>query len=277
MLTGFGVRSISHHYAAASAVSRIAISSSPILASANLSLTTLAQQAAPTVRFAQAQRVVYPYSVIPGGVRTPQELRDASNRDGVVAAHYAGFDFGKASVIQLKEAKLVYVSYRIGDKVFWTRKRLSLHVGEKLITDGRTTARTRCGNQVSAARHQAASPAEPSVETLDQQIAEAVAPPVPFESALLKSPGFEATALPPLGGGLPPGLLGPPSIGGGGCTPGRSCFIPPPGGPPPVNMAEPDAPSLLGSLVLFWIGVVGVCFHRWKMRSKLRNSPLRLR
>jgi hypothetical protein len=272
LLIGFGAWSAVRRYYSIYS-SSIALNRRQI--SANSGLISLARQAAPPAGFGRSQREVYPYSVIPGGVRTPQELRDASDRDGVVGTHYAGFNFDKARVIQVKQAKLVYVSYRIGGKIFWTRKRLTLHVGEKLITDGRTTARTRCGNQVSAARHMITSPVEPSIETLDQVIAEPVAPAVPFESALLQPPGFGATALPPPGGGFPPGSIGPPPIGGGGCTP--SCFIPPPPGPPPVNMAEPDAPSLLGSFFLFWLGIAGVYFHRWRMQSKRANSTLRLR
>jgi hypothetical protein len=265
------------HYSDESLSSQIVVNSNFKFASASQNLITLAQETIPPIVIGRSQREVYPYSVVPGGVRTTKELREASNRDEVVRTHYAGFDFDKARVVQVKQAKLVYVSYRIGGKVFWSQKRLSLHVGEKLITDGKTTARARCGNQVSVLPHVVTSPAEPSMEVLDRAIAAPVAPPVPFESALLKSPEFEAKAQPPLGGGFPPGLPGPPPIGGGGCASGPSCFTPPTSGPPPINMAEPDTPSLLGSLGLFWIGVAGVCFHRWKMRSKLRKPVLRLR
>ena len=37
------------------------------------------------------RRPVYPYSVIPGGVESAQELKNAVLRDSVVAGHYAGF------------------------------------------------------------------------------------------------------------------------------------------------------------------------------------------
>lgn len=233
-------------------------------------LVTRARQASPPIAFSRQQRAVYPYSVVPGGVRTARELLEASQHDGVVAAHYASFDFRKARLIQVKQARKVYVSYRIGDKVFWTRKQLSLHIGENLITDGRIIARSRCGNQVSEIRHIATSPAEPSVETLDQLIPEPAAPPVPFESALLQPPGFAVTALPPLGE-LPPGLTVPPPIGGGGCTPTKRhpCYPSTPPGTPPVSMDEPDEPSLLGSLALFWLGVAGIYVHRRRLRSKI--------
>lgn len=271
ILIAFGAWFIFRGYFSALSSSQIALSSGSMFTNASQNLVVRARQAAGAAAFGRSQRAVYPYSVVPGGVRTPQELRGASDRDRTVAAHYAGFDFRKAKLIRVRQAKLVYVSYRIGEKVFWTRKRMSLHVGELLITDGGITARTRCGNQVSEIPHIATSPAEPSVETLDQLIPEPAAPPVPFESALLQPPGFGVTALPP-SGGLPPGLTVSPPIGGGGCTPGHPCYPSPPASPPPVSMAEPDGPSLLGSLVLFWLGVAGIYLHRWKVRSKVPDS-----
>lgn len=281
ILAGLVARSAFRHNSSESSSSKIGLSSGWTFTSASQNLVTRTQQAVPSQVFGRSQRAVYPYSVVPGGVVTPQELREASDHDRIVATHYAGFDFRKARVIQVKHARLVYLSYRIGDQVFWTKKRMSLRVGESLITDGKTTARTRCGNQVSEVPHLITSPAEPAVEVLDQQIAAPAMPAVPFESALLQPPGFGTAALPPTGGGLPPGLTAFPPIGGGGCapTPGSPChpITPPTITPPPVNMPDPGEPSLLGSLALFWLGVAGVYFHRWKMRSKPRNFVLRLR
>jgi hypothetical protein len=62
----------------------------------------------------------------------------------------------------------VYLSYRRGDKIFWTRKQASLHKGEKLLTDGRTTSRTRCGNQVSVLPQAKTAPNEPTMAELDR-------------------------------------------------------------------------------------------------------------
>jgi hypothetical protein len=107
------------------------------------------------------RRVVYPYSVVPGGVQTPEDLRQVSDHDSVVGSHYAGFDFRSARVVELDQPKLVYLSYRMGNRVFWTAKRISLHKGEKLITDGRMTARTRCANQISESPQPAVSPPNP--------------------------------------------------------------------------------------------------------------------
>ena len=134
-------------------------------------------------------RPVYPYSVVPGGVRNVRELKWAAEHDPVVAEHYAGFDYDHARVVRLTLARTVFVSYRIGKKVYWTRHRVSLKKGEELITDGRMTARTRCANRVEEVPQQAASESEPPVAKFEEPIlpslGTAVAqPPVPFESSL---------------------------------------------------------------------------------------------
>ena len=63
--------------------------------------------------------------------------------------------------VRLTLARTVYLSYRIGNHIYWTRRRITLHKGEKLITDGTITARTRCANRVEETPQQeAASPVE---------------------------------------------------------------------------------------------------------------------
>ena len=65
-----------------------------------------------------------------------------------MALHYAGFDYAHARLVQLLTERSVYLSYRIGNRVYWTRHRVKLHKGETLLTDGKMTARTRCANRV---------------------------------------------------------------------------------------------------------------------------------
>jgi hypothetical protein len=92
-------------------------------------------------------RTIYQYSVVPGGVHTPEELAIARRTDPVVAAHFA--DFGvNTQITTLKEDMYAYVSYRKGDKVFYTRKKHKVCKGEVVITDGRNYARTRCANRL---------------------------------------------------------------------------------------------------------------------------------
>ena len=185
----------------------------------------------------QPARPVYPYSVVPGGVEDAKELKWVAEHDPVVAAHYAGFDYAHAQVVRLALARTVYVSYRIGNRIYWTRRRVTLHKGEKLITDGRMTARSRCANRVEETAQQEASPVEPPVQKFDEPVragegTAVQAPPVVFESALLNRPGVPGlgpagplSLYDPIAGGswvpispppLPEGLCGPVRKKGGG-------------------------------------------------------------
>ena len=160
-------------------------------------------------------RPVYPYSLVPGGVYDAKELEAAFAHDPVLASHYRGFDFNRARLVRLLSDKTVYVSYRIGGRIFWTTRLVHLHAGELLLTDGVMTVRTRCGNQVSENPRVEVSPNEPRVATLEKPIhfaEEPAAPkfvPVDFESSLHR-PDFPSFYAPPPA----PGLVG--AMGGFG-------------------------------------------------------------
>jgi len=113
---------------------------------------------------------VYPYSVVPGGAHTARELREAILRDPVVGAHYSDFKLSNARIVKLPAAKTAYVSYRLGNNVYWTRKKIKLAKGEELITDGKNYARTRCGNRVAEGPAGATAPDEPPEEILDNPV-----------------------------------------------------------------------------------------------------------
>lgn len=114
---------------------------------------------------------VYPYSVVPGGVKDVSDLRYAALRDYVVRRHYSHFDFEHARLERAREAREVYLSYRIRDKIFWTRKKAHLRIGELLLTDGNITARAKCGNQISDTAKPEVSEEEPDEDVLDQPVA----------------------------------------------------------------------------------------------------------
>jgi len=222
---------------------------------------------------------VYPYSVIPGGVRTSQELFAAVRRDSVIAQHYAGFDTRSARLIRLVAARRAYVSYRIAGHIYWTSKKITLHAGEMLLSDGSHLARARCGNRLSEVPGPN-SPAEPPAEVFNTPV-------TPQEPQFL--PG--TLPMPPVWPDGQPNVLlalnstqsGPggfpilpilPFPGGPGIASPRSSPIPtpqpgpvpptPPGGPlpqpaptpPPVSTPEPSALLLLlaglGALFSFW-------------------------
>jgi len=210
------------------------------------------------------QRLVYPYSVIPGGVRSAAELRDHTAHDPVVAKHYASFNFERARITEVEHPQLVYLSYRRGQHIYWTRKQASLHKGELLITDGNITARTRCGNQVSTLPHTETSPEEPTMAELDRpdELASGIeqpstlssdllhvdpilpiGPAIPGEGGVAGGPGTDVP--PPIGGG---GIIPP---GGGDCPPkstAKNCHHhgpPPPPPPPPPPVPEPSTVVLM--------------------------------
>ncbi|MGA9979943.1 MAG: PEP-CTERM sorting domain-containing protein [Candidatus Sulfotelmatobacter sp.] len=177
-----------------------------------------------------SKRPVYPYSVVPGGVEDARELKWVAEHDPIVAAHYAGFDYDHARIVRLTLAQTVYVSYRIGNHVYWTRHRITLHKGEKLITDGKITARARCGNRVEDVPEQLHSSSEPPAAKFEEPVgtgegSSMAMPPVEFESALLNRPGVPGIEpIPPLslysplpGGGVVP--FSPPPLPSGVCSP----------------------------------------------------------
>jgi len=230
---------------------------------------------------ARNRRLVYPYSVISGGVTSGDELRETSAHDETVATHYAGFNYNRARVIEVNEPRLVYLSYRRGNKVYWTRKQASLHKGEKLLTDGRITARTRCGNQVSVLPQANTSPEEPLLAELDRPDAVASGieafPPnlgssLSVDPVMPIGPSSAGGGGPFAGGGGPPsgfvplpggGPIPPTSGGGSGCTPTKNnnCTPPPPPPPPPPTVPEP------GTMVLVLSGAAAV-FARLRQKRQ---------
>jgi hypothetical protein len=133
-------------------------------------------------------RLAYAYSVIPGGVHNVHELREVAARDYVVRRHYAHFNLERAEFVRAHEARLVYMSYRRGDAILWTRKKVRLGADELLLTDGVITARARCGNQISETPRLEVAEDEPEEASFDLPVAQLgpPAPALPFRSSLVK-------------------------------------------------------------------------------------------
>jgi hypothetical protein len=225
--------------------------------------------AAPDLQTPSAsERPIYPYSVVPGGVRSPAELKAVTEHDSAVREHYSRFDFRKARVVTVHEPRLVYLSYRIGDKIFWTSKKVSLHKGEQLITDGTITARARCGNRVASLPQKYSFAGEPSAAMFDQPTGGSsteIPFPRDFHSALQSrpsSPGWGPAALPPgstgagalspLGGGYLP--IGSPIVPVTTCgkTGNGTCGSAPGPGPvpPTAPVPEPGSAELICAEIL---------------------------
>ena len=182
-------------------------------------------------------RLIYPYSLIPGGARSLQELREEIARDPVVAAQYSDFDLARVHVTRADSDRLMYVAYRVGNAVYWTRKTLRIPQGETLLTDGVHYARTRCGNPITEKPH---APQE-RVEAYE-------VPPSALETPLpLRVPDLGPPTEPPsvanLEGPTPP----PPVLAGPAAPPpfGGVTIIPPGPGPGGVHVGLPPTGGVI--------------------------------
>jgi hypothetical protein len=217
---------------------RSAVKSSPI---AQAHTEIAATHAVPV----ESQRI-YPYSVIPGGAHSPRQLRDAIAHDPLVAQHYANFDASRARVIRLAHTEEMYVSYRLDDHIYWTKKRLTIYQGEALLTDGQHQARTRCGNRLSATPMQPVSPKEPPAAAMSAPsnatlVAEnrPIAPRLPIDPLPVLGTPLAGPPANPVGWLIPPPDY--PLVGGG--APYDPQQTPPSG--PPVEAPEPSALLML--------------------------------
>jgi hypothetical protein len=207
-----------------------------------------------------SKRLVFPWSVVSGGVDSPLSMRAAMQEDPVVNDHYKGLNpaFFRAEV--LSSNKQGYASYRVRDKVYWTRRMVTLQAGETVLSDGQFLVRGRCGNLISATPREPVAPAalEPEEPLMDRPVPEAqllYSPPLPSEIAVetgvLQNPKQIGTdremtsVLPPPDSQamLPPvwtaggssggvgGVIATTGAGGGGTT------------TPPTTTPSPDSPS----------------------------------
>jgi hypothetical protein len=112
-------------------------------------------------------RAVFPYSVIPGGVQSGEELAAHVAFDKVVADHYSDFNVNRARIVKADKTRMMYVSYRVNDTVYWTQNKVQIPEGELLVTDGECEGRARCGNRVSASPQVPVFDEEPMVEVFD--------------------------------------------------------------------------------------------------------------
>ena len=153
---------------------------------------------------ADVARAVYPFSVIPGGVYSTAEFVDAVAADAPVGAHYADVVPAVMHVERVTAPRAAYMSYRIGDRIYWTKRKLALAEGEHVLTDGRVTVRARCGNRLSEEPREPTSDAEPPVQAFEREGGTpfAEAPLLPPLTAM--QPPLGLSALPPMEPGMQP-------------------------------------------------------------------------
>ncbi len=184
-------------------------------------------------------RLVYRNSVVPGGVHSAEELAAVIKRDPIAAAHYANFNVAAAHLIRVEQSRMVHVSYRIGNQIYWTKNKVRLALGEYLLSDGEHLIRARCGNRIADVATGPVLPNEPAPEVLetafvsaddliDQTVSMAalnVMPAMPgaADNAASSVPATalasRAFAFDPVS---PPGLFGMPTLPGVTVVGGRS-------------------------------------------------------
>lgn len=117
----------------------------------------------------EVKRRVYPYSIVPGGAEDVRQARIAMT-DPAVKAHYADVNLPGLKQVTLETNLVGYVSYRWGEKIYWTTKTLTLRAGEKVFTDGVHIVRGRCLNCYSAHPMLPTRPREPTEKAMDAPV-----------------------------------------------------------------------------------------------------------
>ncbi len=193
----------------------------------------------------------YPYSVIPGGADSASELRNAIANDSTVRAHYADFVVANARVERLKAPQAFYVSYRVGNSIFWTKSALTIRAGETVLSDGSHLARTRCGNRLSAVPVAPVAAIQPVPEAMEVPAAGPLLATIaaPAEIPVTPVPQTQVAAPPPIPPVSPVGIFLPlppylPVGIGGSSTPGTPVSTPP--GPPSTPPAGPPTGTPTG-------------------------------
>lgn len=158
----------------------------------------------------RAARPVYPFSLVPGGVYDSTELSTSANADPVVRRHYRDVRIEGLWTARTSRPMLAYVSFRKGDSVGWTKKKVKIPKGELVLTDGTNLIRARCGNRI----RQLPPPLDNTTTVLEdppEMVFETPAPPI-IEIPESPRPQLVEVAskvpLPPVG----PGPSGPPIV-----------------------------------------------------------------
>jgi hypothetical protein len=230
-------------------------------------------------------RPVYRHSVVPGGVRSPEEIERVIQRDQVVAAHYKDINPKLMRNERLQQPLLAHVSYRLGDKIYWTKKPVPLPKNEPILTDGQNSIRERCGNLISMDPLAPASDEEPPLPSFDILMD-------PMEFAWMRldytppgvrrgmpAPGRTAPGSPSPSLFSVQGPTGGPMFRSGESTPGSPSThlvdpppgIPTPTGAPPAEVPLPvPEPNTLMMCAL--AGAAGVAHYlRKRLRARVRS------
>ncbi len=211
------------------------------------SLATASAQIEPDLPKTVPGPPTYPYSVVPGGIRSMADLRRAMNSSATIFNHFVGFDFQRATYTRVTGCYFISL---LKDEIRWTKKCIWLH-NEPAITDGNFVILTRCANRVAM---------RPKVPIEDVDVSSPLAIPVlppekPVETEISQlhdqpEPSTGSTTEKP-----PHRPVDPPSTCCG--------VLYPPHNPPHVRVPEPDTLTIAGLATL-----LSVVFAFYGKRSK---------
>lgn len=170
------------------------------------------------------------FAVVCGGLRTTAEIMSA-------ILSYPNITFGAMSESTMPADGYFFVAYKKSGKIYYTKHKVLVHKGERILTDGKHAILMRCGNLILLDIDLAnpTSDVEPSPTDLggvaapETETPVAVMPPAPPET----SPETSAPI------STPPGEISPTPIlplPGGLCCTGPSN----PGTPKPTPVGEPS-------------------------------------
>jgi hypothetical protein len=137
-----------------------------------------ASSPAPVVRPASApKKVVYNYSVIPGGEPNVADFCGQIQSD----AAFHGFNCNVAYETSLRSPISVFMTFKKNGRIYWTKHPVSVKAGELMYTDGHRSFLARCGNEIGFA------PQQPTMEIDESLLSEPTLPASPPVLALAPS------------------------------------------------------------------------------------------
>jgi len=228
-------------------------------------------------------RSEYPLSLIPGGVRSDDDLEAARVSDPLLAAHYDDVGFLRPAF--LAKDQLFYASYRQGSSIVWTRSRILVRAGETILADrSGNLIRGRCGNRLSETPHLPVGfvePSPPMIETPEISFAPDITmPDISADHLAMASlpafPSIEAPGVPPAVPHIATTLPLPPELPLEASFDNLALFSSgiPAGAPKPripnkIPAPEPDTAVMLTAGILLTL-----CFfsaHKIRPRARKRS------
>lgn len=103
---------------------------------------------------------------------TVSAFHEQVENDPVLKAHYKNFDWNRAYVFTAETDMDMHVAYRTPLTIAWTKRKIRIPQGEKLITDDKTVIRTYCCNQIADSPLGPVLPEEPPEGLLQPSIKE---------------------------------------------------------------------------------------------------------